>query len=230
MSDSIASAQDRQRLRLRIARHGAAAAFSQLEQIRAFREMALASGLPCLVPGKASPKMSFGPAVCAGYESEAEYVDLYLSAPVAQAEAVAKISAAAKDGFVVLSVKKVPVHFPSLESLMNAAEYEIRGDFGPQAAQSLERFVSCSAIPVVKTKPAGTQECIDARPLIISMALCAPQTLHMVLRFGPGRTLKPERIVCHWLGIDAQSAAAGGLTVLRKQLYWESSEGVLHTP
>ena len=69
------------RMRLKFARLKEAGPLSHLEQIKAFRIVAMASGLKCW-PAKAGsgsvPKMSFGPAISVGYESTCEYADLYL--------------------------------------------------------------------------------------------------------------------------------------------------------
>lgn len=230
MSEISSDVRERRRLRLRIARHGAAAGLSQQEQLHAFREMALSSGLPCLITGKGMPRMSFGPAVSAGYESEAEYADIYLAAPVDRGQAAAKISAVALDGFSVLDVRKVPVHFPSLESLLNVACYELSGEFGTQAPQLLEKLLARETITVARKKQDGTDACVDVRPLIISMALAAPQTLRLLLRFGPGRNVKPELLAGEWLGREVQVAVPGGFRVLRKQFYWEGATGELHEP
>jgi radical SAM-linked protein len=220
------------RLRARFARRGEAAGLSHLEQIHALRAITAASGLPCAAgKGKAAqPKMAFGPAVSVGYESDAEYADIFLAAPVSEKEAFDKLRAACGGGFSALGVKKIPVHFPSLESLVNAAEYSAGGDFGPEAGAALARFLAREEIPVVKKKADGEAKVIDARPLIISMRLESAGTLELALRFGPGRNLKPERVLCECFGLDPQSFAAAGWKILRRQLYWESAKGALNVP
>jgi len=195
------------RLRVRFARMGEAAKFSHLEQIRQLRAIAAASGLPCASNGsgkKLMPKMAFGPAISVGYESEAEYADLYLTAALPEKDVFAKLSAVCGGGFSALGVKRIPLHFPSLESLLNAAEYEITGDFGEDPSSSLEKFLSQPEIPVIKQKHDGPQERIDAKPLIILMKQEDGGKVRLVIRFGPGRNLKPELILRAWLGVNAQ--------------------------
>ena len=226
------------RLRVRFARQGPAAALSHLEQIKAIRSIACNSGLPCLLSdfGKSKVvKMSFGPAVSVGYQSTAEYADVYLSAVVTEQEAVEKLNKACGGGFSVIGAKRIPLHFPSLESLVNAAEYEVRGDFGGGSSRMpLEDFLRRDKILIRKTKPTGVEELIDAKPLIIAMKLNSPDCLYLFLRFGPKRNLKPERIINAWLSPDGSDNAPAlqpdKWTVLRKQLYWESSSGRLTTP
>ena len=114
----------------------------------------------------------------------------------------------------------MPLHFPSLESLLNVAEYEVSGDFGPEPDASLGRFLALPEIPVVKQKHEGPQERIDAKPLIITMKHEAGK-LRLAARFGPGRNLKPELILRAWLGPEAS-----GFAITRKQLYWETPGGL----
>ena len=70
------------RMRLRFERLEGAAGMSHLDQIKALREMAAASGLDCM-PVKHGrnlvPKMAFGPALSLGHGSRCEYADLYLA-------------------------------------------------------------------------------------------------------------------------------------------------------
>jgi len=214
-------AQAINRLRIRFSRTGAACAMSHLEQIKALREAARKSGLPC-AGGGGTLKIAFGPAVSVGYESEAEYADVFLSAPVDVKYALEKLSAVCQEGFSPLEARRVPVGFPSLESLLNAADYEIEGDFS--SARPLSEFLALPEIIIVKKKPAGVEEKIDARPLIISMSLEGGRLVRLRLRFGPKRNLKPERIVCEWLGAEVP------LKVKRKNLYWEDSCGRLSLP
>ena len=82
----------------------------------------------------------------------------------------------------------------------------------------------------MKQKHGGEQEIlIDAKPLIILMKIEAPDMLRLILRFAPGRTIKPELVLGAWLP-PAQSAEERGWKILRKQLYWETSSGALSAP
>ena len=217
------------RIRVRFSRDAQAAQLSQLEQIRAFRKIAQDSGLPLACSGGKHNlvKLSFGPAIAVGYESEAEFVDIYLCAPATAAQALERLRAGASGGYAVLDVKKVPLNFPSVEALVNVAEYEIRGDFS-NPPQSLEQFLERAEIIIEKVKPSGTRESIDARPLIKNMRL-ESGAVSLTLRFGPKKNLKPERILQAWLDRPV-CADGGGCSIIRKQLYWEDAYGNLNAP
>ena len=195
MTEDISPKPAACRVRVRFSRDGVAAQLSQLEQIKAFRKMAQDSGLPLAGGGGRHNivKLSFGPAIAVGYQSLCEYADFYLSAPVTAAQALERLRAGASGGYAVLDVRKVPLNFPSVEALVNVAEYEIRGDFS-NPPQALEQFLSRAEIIIEKVKPSGTRESIDARPLIRSMRL-ESGAVSLLLRFGPKKNLKPERIL-----------------------------------
>ncbi|MCG0278925.1 MAG: TIGR03936 family radical SAM-associated protein, partial [Thermanaeromonas sp.] len=71
------------RLRVKFAKVGTGRFLSQLEVMRVLQRAARRAGLPlALTEGfNPHPRMSFGPALAVGAESEAEYVDLELKEP-----------------------------------------------------------------------------------------------------------------------------------------------------
>lgn len=218
------------RLRARFSRDGLAAKLSQLEQIKALRRIAQDSGLPvAFSAGKHSAvKMSFGPAIAVGYLSEAEYADIYLSAPVQAQAGLESLAGASSGGYRALEARRVPVSFPSVEALVNVVEYSVMGDFF-NPARSLESFLAQDAIVLEKVKPSGARETIDARPLIREMSLEQDGSLRLVLRFGPKKNLKPELIAQAWLERPV-CAAPAGFSIIRKRLFWEDGAGNLNAP
>ncbi|MFH1618968.1 MAG: TIGR03936 family radical SAM-associated protein [bacterium] len=217
------------RIRLKFSRKGPASRLSHLEQIRELRKTAEASGLPCACVKRGknrTAKISFGPAISVGYESLCEYADIYLRSAVGEAEAGEKIGAAFSPGLEVIRVRRIPLHFPSIESLVNVAEYEIRGKFPEHyGTDALRRFLDRSEIIFVKTKPDGTKETINVRPLVLSMETDGAGTAGLMLRYGPKRNVKPERVLA--LSLDTEPDP--DWKVLKKGLYWESPGGMLKT-
>lgn len=70
-------------------------------------------------------KISFGPALPFGYESESEYVDLYLGQRLKDEEIIYVIEKNISPQFSLIRFKTIPIHFPSVESLVDFIEYEI---------------------------------------------------------------------------------------------------------
>ena len=87
---------------------------------------------------------------------------------------------------------------------------------------------------VMVTKKKGTGDVvIDARPCVRSWKLNQDQ-LTLDIRFGPGRTLKPERIMQAVLGLEDAQVEMGPLNprlkVKRLKFYLEKDNGELLEP
>lgn len=213
------------RFRVCVSRVGEARGLTHLGQIEALRRAVVESGLPALTDGKRKrPRLAFGPAISMGWESLAEYFDMELSSALA-AEAVAEsLRKTLKSGFTLQGVRRIPAFFPSLDSTINVASYEIEAQFPDDAPRRLDELLARREIVVEKIKEAGVER-VDARPLIVRMKLDGPGRLGLVLRFGPKRTVKPEALVREWLG-----ALPEGALVRRNGLYSETAAGELMTP
>lgn len=219
------------RLRLRLSRGGPACALSHLGQIEALRAAVLASGLPYVPDGRRSrprPRLSFGPAIAVGYESDAEYFDMETLEAVEPDEARARLGAVLPEGFAVREVRRIPRYFPSLDASINVVRYEVRGPFPAEAGTALRALLERGTIVVLKPKEGGARvERVDARPLIRSMTLAAPDRLELLLRFGPKRTVKPEALLREWLGADAPLDRC---RIARRELLSETAGGELIAP
>jgi radical SAM-linked protein len=212
-------------MRLRFARTAAAANMSHLEQIKTLRNLAASSGLDCWPAkpgGGPAPKMAFGPSLPAGCESLCEYADLYLAQRCAEDVVKARLSAAGAGCFSLLSVKRVPVHFPSIEASVNAVRYFLEADAGGLSRGVLDAFFTLENAPYEKPGPSGEAETVNARPLILGAEPDPAGGIRLVLRFEPGRNIKPADA----LRVIAGRAVEIGRTV-REELYWRNSGGGL---
>jgi len=232
------------RMRLRFARLKAAGDMSHLEQIRALRDIAAASGLDCC-PAKHGknlvPKMSFGPALSAGYESRCEYADLYLAQACKEDVAMAKLAAVKSEAFSLLSVKRVPVFFPSIEASVSAARYLVEAEFeGALTQAAVDAFLARESAPYARPAPAprppgadgqsaapageaGPGTTIDVRPPVMSAELdAAAGTLRLTLKTEPGKNVKPVEVLGVMAGRELKIKKA-----VREELYWLDSKGRL---
>ncbi|OGS12872.1 MAG: hypothetical protein A2234_06645 [Elusimicrobia bacterium RIFOXYA2_FULL_58_8] len=215
------------RIRLKFARLQPAGNFTHLEQIKVFRARAVASGLkfwPAKVGGSAVPRMAFGPAVSVGHESLCEYADLYLEEFVREEAAFEKIQPLDDVNFRLLSSRRIPVFFPSIEAAVNAAEYFLEAGFPAGFAQaSLDAFMALKSMPYEKIKPSGERKALDARtPLLAASWDPASDLLKLTLRLEPGKTIKPETVAELIAG-----AVPDFRRIVRKELYWMDSQGKL---
>ena len=200
---------------------------SHLDQIRALRDIAAASGLDCM-PAKHGrtqvPKMAFGPALSSGYESRCEYADLYLAQPCKEDVVKVKLAAVQSEALALLSVKRVPVFFPSIEACVSAAGYLIEADFKVGFSQdTVDAFFARGSVPYEKVKSSGAVEIIDVRPLVLSAELdAAAGTLRLALKMEPGKNVKPEAALNVIAGREIKINR-----VTREELYWLDSQGRL---
>lgn len=214
------------RIRLKFARLEAAKDLSHLEQIKVLRGRAAASGLKfCqLAGGKPMPRMAFGPAVSVGHESLCEYADLYLEEFVREDAVAEKIKPLDDASFRLVSARRIPVFFPSIEAAVNAAEYFLEGDFPAGFAQAaVDAFMALKTAPYEKVKPSGERKTLDARTPVLAVSLDKDSgLLKLTLRLEPGKNIKPEVVA---------ELMAGGRPVfrriVRKELYWFDSGGKL---
>lgn len=223
-----------QRVRLRFRRWGAASAQSHLQQIETIRRALEKSGWPLsMSEGKRpKPKVSFGPAISVGYESEAEYCDVELSSRLNMTTALDSLNPHLSDGYALVAVKSIPRFFPSLDQTLNAASYEIVTPLLVGSGPKWEDFAKQVHFMVTKKKESG-DVVVDARPCVRAWSLDNDR-LTLDIRFGPGRTLKPERIMQAVLGLeDAQTEmgpANPTLKVKRLKMQFEKDSGEVTEP
>ncbi len=222
-----------QRVRLRLSRSGKASALTHLQQIETVRRALKNSGWPVATSGKKSRiKVSFGPAISVGYESEAEYCDVEMGSRLDLSKAKEEFEKALPEGFRLTGLKSIPRFFPSLEQTLNLAFFEVSSPRLAGSRPDWEAFERAERYVVVKKKE-DREVAIDARPCVRAWDLSG-ERLKLELRFGPGRTLKPERIiqaVCH---LKPEEVEMGGpaciLRVKRTQLFFEKPSGELIEP
>jgi radical SAM-linked protein len=198
---------------------------SHLEQIKVLRARAAACGLKFsqAAGAKPAPKMAFGP-VSVGHESNCEYADLYLEEFVKEDAAAEKLKPLDDERFRLVSARRVPVFFPSIEAAVNAAEYFMEADFPAGFSQAaVDAFMTLKNAPYEKVKPSGERKALDARTPVLSASFDGDGALLKVtLKLEPGRGVKPE-IVAEFM--------CGGKPVfrriVRKELYWFKSGGKL---
>ncbi|MDR2427148.1 MAG: TIGR03960 family B12-binding radical SAM protein [Endomicrobium sp.] len=214
------------RMRLRFSKKGSARFISHLEQIEVFRRAARRSGLPVAYTAGFSPqvKSSYGPPLSVGYESLCEYMELYFTEKVSRDEVISGFTDILPRGFKILDAKRVPLSFPSIDVLANIAEFSIKNiDI---SREKIYDFMSCNSIMVEKNKKGKITE-IDAKPLIKRFDI-SKEGLTMQLRFGNGKTVKPEMILKKLL--ENQKNYVRIYNIEKIQLYIEVSSGEIYEP
>ncbi len=207
------------RVLLQFSRSGYVKYVSQLEQIDFFRRALKRTKLPLAYTNGFSPqvKAAFGPAIAVGYESDSEYVDLSLTEKVDLEQIKQEISKILPEGYKLLNAKYIPLRFPSIESVVNLAEYTIKGVKLEQSY--LDEYLNQEQILIKKVKK-DKETIVDVKDLIREIKVIDDNTLKIFLRFGPAKNMKLEKILQNLLKIQEKDIKI--LYTKRERLFVEN--------
>ncbi|MGB2580006.1 radical SAM-linked protein [Elusimicrobium simillimum] len=214
------------KMRIRYAR---ANSLTQGQTANIWREMLLSSGLPIakMDSDASRPRLTFGPPLALGQDSECEYIDLYFTDFVKDTEAFEALKKAEKGGIKVLESKEIPYQFPSIASLSDVVEYEVIGvdNFNPPP---LEDFLGSKEIIVTTVHENGLRETVDIKPYILSAKLDGG-VLKITLCKVNGRSVKVELFLAKWLNLggngQCNSFESSAVKIIKKNLYYSNSLG-----
>jgi radical SAM family uncharacterized protein/radical SAM-linked protein len=207
------------RVLLKFSRTGYVKYISQLEQIDFFRRALKRTSLPLAYTNGFSPqvKAAFGPAIAVGYESNSEYVDLSLTDKVDIETIKQEISKILPEGYALLEAKYVPLRLPSVEGLVNLAEYIVKGIKLEQ--EYVDEYLKQDKILVTKEKK-GKQTVIDIKDIIKNIEIIDDNTFKIFVRFLPTKSLKLEKILQNLLKIQEKDVKI--LYTKRERLFVEN--------
>ena len=199
-------------VRLRFSKHGPVRFISHRDVARAFERAFRIVELPLAFSAGFSPhpKVSFGPALAVGYESDAEYLDLELTREVDLAWLVDAVSDGLPEGMAVVAAVPLADRAPSLQEGIAALGYEVEltgitpGDLGPV----VDAFVAADTVEVTVTRK-GEERVDDIRPSVLALHRPRPAEATIVVEVATRpRTLRVADVVN---GLRAVSPDAGAL-------------------
>ena len=192
------------RVLLKFSRSGYVKYISQLEQIDFFRRALKRTTLPLAYTNGFSPqvKAAFGPAIAVGCESDCEYVDLSLTQKVDLETIKQEISKILPEGYGLLVAKYIPLRFPSIEGLVNLAQYTVKGINIKQ--QDIDDYLKQDKILITKVKK-GKETVVDVKELIQNIRIIDDNTLRVFLRFGSAKNIKLEKVLQNLLKIQEKN-------------------------
>ena len=207
------------RILLKFSRQGCVKYISQLEQIDFFRRALKRTNLPLAYTNGFSPqvKAAFGPAIAVGYESSSEYVDLSLTRKVDIETIKQEISKILPEGYTLISVKYIPLRFPSIEGLINLAEYTVKGVNLKQ--KDIDKYLNQREILVKKIKK-GKETIVNVKELIQNIKIIDSNTFKIFLRFYPTKNIKLEKILQNLLNLEEKETKI--LYTKRENLFIEN--------
>lgn len=210
------AADKRVRYRLRLARRGPARFLSHLDGLRALFRALRRSGLPVALSRGYNPhlKVAFASALALGLESEAEFVDVEMTAPVRLADIATRLGAALPPGFELREVRGAPPHGKALASYKAVSRYLAEP---AETTESPGTAVGCDEFDVhitqllnrpkleVERRPG---KIVDLRPMIVSLSVEKPGEsgrdrcrLWMDLLGGPGGAARADEVLA-LLGLE----------------------------
>lgn len=213
-------------LRLKFGRRGNLRFISYLDQVEIFKKILRMAELPVSYTQGFNPqiKISLPPATPVGYESNAEYLDVEITKPIEKYELFKRITQVLPEGFFLIDAKifNSPLNkVPSLNSTVNLIEYLVKYPKG-FCKEKLEKFLSLSEFFVFK-KEDNLQKKINLFEIIKDIRLIDIYTISIMLKFLPGKNVKPELAVGSIFEISQQDYCH--FDVLRNELYIETKNG-----
>lgn len=156
------------------------------------------------------PRISFGPALPMGIESEEEFVDLELSEQLAADEVGSRLDAELPRGFRVRRAEAIELRATSIDADIRAFRYRVALESLPREKQRLEFITAClsayqraAMFPLRKHSRSG-EKLVDAKQFVASVALSTPFALSLELRMTEAGTIKPHDFVGLLLELNAE--------------------------
>ena len=205
----VATAVARYRLRYRKVR--LARFLGNLELIGVLQRSARRGALPLAYSAghHPLPKMSFGPALPVGVESESELFDLELTREMDVAEIRAALAPALPRDLELVSVERIPLDSPSIESGIRSLHFRV--DLAPLADVGIlgirERVASFNGgEPLVVRRRKDRDVTVDAHDFIRTLRQVSDTALEVEIAFGDRGSLKPSSFVEALLALPADDA------------------------
>ena len=154
------------RFRVHYEKRGYSKYLSHLDLIRIFARAARRANVPLVYTQgfNPHPKMSFGPSLSLGITSEAEYLDMDISAEF-EGDAIMAFNPFLPDGLQLISARRINEKIQTLNQIINTAEYEV--DLGEEtlAEKTIKETLIREEIPTQR-RVKGREKIVDIRPYI----------------------------------------------------------------
>jgi radical SAM-linked protein len=159
------------------------------------------------------PIMAFASALPVGTTSEREYMDILLTKPVSLSELKEKMNLALPKGITVTEAVVIDNKTPSLMSLIQKADYEIRAE-GIDWNKALKAYHDAPEIWIEKKTKKRTFRVNLKEDAVESFQLDPEDDfkVHLSMRIGSRGSIKPEVIIQEVLKLSGQIKEAEDLS------------------
>jgi radical SAM-linked protein len=201
-----------QRVRLKFGKLGDMSLISHLDLHRFFQRAARRAAIPVAHTEGFNPlpRISIAKALPLGQTSNAEFVDFELTAHIPIAEFQQRFSAELDDDLPIYAIEEVEVHSPSLDSILEVAEYTLTLAFitpkERNAADIMDLLegagycvLAATSIQMPKVSKSGRNQMLELRDRIFAINVTNPDPefpkIHFMGSCKPDSNLKPEYVV-----------------------------------
>ncbi len=211
--------QGRTRVRVRWGKLGRLVALSHLETMHTLLRAVRRAGIPVAYSQGYHPKprISFGPALGVGVESQCEHMDLEVMGPADPAEVATRLGRELPEGLRVLGAEAVEPGAPSIAESLRAVHY--RAEFPPDLwgeealARRVAAFLGAERSVVTRDAPpksrggkrhrkiaTGGQREIDLKEIVTHLAVEGPGAVAFSLRADPSGSARPAEVLAAIFG------------------------------
>jgi len=172
------------------------------------------------------PRLSFGPALPLGIESEEEFLDIELTEALPASEVGRRLDAELPRGFTVSWAQTVELRAPSIDAGIHGFRYTVSLASLPADKQEsaflagkLSEFHASPTFPMRKHSRGG-EKIVDAKQFISQVALTTRFTLSLETQRTSTGTIKPQEFVGILFGLSPEDVKV--LQLRKIQTYFHS--------
>lgn len=191
------------KLRVRYTKLGESAFLSHLDLMTLLRRAMARARIPIGFSDGFHPhmKVSMGPALSLGLESEAEYLDVELTEMVSPDDFQTRMNAVLPKGIQIKTVSEVPLKGPSIMGMLREQIYHI--DLMAREPESFAKMdlparvdwlQNVAELPITRERKRRVKQ-VDIRPLIKDLKLLAPTKLRLVTKVSQQGGVKPAEVL-----------------------------------
>jgi len=218
-----------QKVRIEYSKKGPIRYIGHLDLMHTFFRAFKRANLPVSYTQGFNPrvKCSFSPALPLGFESEAEYIELYLDKKIDISSSIDNLQKNLPERITIHDIKRLPLFGKSSNAKIRAVAYRInlcqfsgKSTVSPIASKEdiegkIRNFMDRGEILLIDKR--GRR--INVRPLISSIEMARDWDIRLLLKTREGFNLNPRIIIKTLLGVEEEELAFVEFT-REKFLFW----------
>jgi radical SAM family uncharacterized protein/radical SAM-linked protein len=220
-------------LRVKWSKGEAAKYTAHLENMRAFERAIRRADIPVAYSQGFHPhqRVAYGPPLPLGFTSEAEYLDIQLTAPY-ELRIFERLNQALPPGFSVEEFHLLWSGAKSLSKVLNAASYGVVTSFSFElTTRKVDSIINSKSLKVMRIRKESVEE-IEGRPYIFNLEALKVESgtlLNMTLALGEGGYIKVQEVLSDGLKMSPEEVLLSevrrtGLFVRRGQRFFTPFE------